>query len=127
MLHVYWHWTDIPDIWRAVFGLGRIFRLERLAIFMTQVSSMARAWSQKISSEAMHVYMGENWFSFSAAQIRSPGRQMRPINHPWSGGRLANLPVIHCLEMHWCGSSHQAGDVTPSIYMMYSESQFVCQ
>ena len=35
----------------------------------------------------------------------SPGCQMRPINHPgdpecrpgWSGGRIANLPVIHCL------------------------------
>ena len=33
------------------------------------------------------------------------GRQMRPINHPgdpecrpgWSGGQLANLPVIHKL------------------------------
>ena len=35
----------------------------------------------------------------------SPGCQMRPINHPgdpecrpgWSGGRIANLPVIQCL------------------------------
>ena len=55
--------------------------------------------SYSCSLSTSHLYFG--WYS--AAQLRSPGRQMRPINHPgdpesrrgWSGGRLTKLRVIY--------------------------------
>ena len=50
-----------------------------------------------------HNYHNLNISLNSAAQIRSPGRQMRTINRPgdpechrgWSGGRLINLSIFN--------------------------------
>ena len=71
----------------VVFGLGRIFRLERSA-FHDRVSSAARAWGHKFSSEAM----GENRFSLWSYHI---GTVFESIQLSFDIYRVSNHHLVH--------------------------------
>ena len=54
------------SMWKCLFSSVQArqnFQARALGDFHDQVSSVARAWSHKFSSEAMHVYMGGSRFS----------------------------------------------------------------
>ena len=88
-----------------MFGLGRIFRLERTAIFMTRVLSAARAWGHKFSSEAMHVYMGENKFSLWSYHI---GTVFKRSQLSLDIYKVSNHHIIHDI--------HQMTSGLPNLY-----------
>ena len=54
------------------------FQARALGAFHGRVSSTARAWGHKFSSEAMHVYMGENRFSLWSYHIGTVFKSIQP-------------------------------------------------
>ena len=85
--HYIYHKEDTKVV---VFGLGRIFRLERSVFFMAE--SAARAWGHKFSSEAMHVYMGEKRFSLWSYHI---GTVFKSIQLSFDIYRFSNHHLVH--------------------------------
>ena len=68
------------------------FQARALGNFHDRVSSVARAWGHKFSSEAMHVYMGENMFSLWNYHI---GTVFRSIQLSFDIYRVSNHHLVH--------------------------------
>ena len=62
------NWLDLSDMDTSV-RTRQNFQARALGDFHGRVSNTARAWGHKFSSEAMHVYMGENKFSICSYHI----------------------------------------------------------
>ena len=65
------------------------FQAQALGDFHDRVSSAARAWGHKFSSEAMHVYMGENSFSLWSYHV------FNSIQLSFDIYRVSNHHLIH--------------------------------
>ena len=68
------------------------FQAPALGAFHGQVSRAARAWGRKFSSEAMHVYMGENKFSLCSYHI---GTVFKSIQLSFDIYRVSNHHLVH--------------------------------
>ena len=68
------------------------FQARALGTFHGRVSSAARAWGHKFSSEAMHVYMGENRFSLWSYHI---GTVFKSIQLSFDIYRVSNRHLVH--------------------------------
>ena len=68
------------------------FQARVLGDFHDRVSSAARAWGHKFSSEALHVYMGENRFSLWSCPI---GTVFKSIQLSFDIYRVSNHHLVH--------------------------------
>ena len=68
------------------------FQARALGAFHGRVSSAARAWGHKFSSEAMHVYMGENRFSLWSYHI---GTVFKSIQLSFDIHRVSNHHSVY--------------------------------
>ena len=68
------------------------FQARALGAFHGRVSSAARAWGHKFSSEAMHVYMGENRFSLWSYHI---GTVFKSIQLSFYIYRVSNHHLVY--------------------------------
>ena len=68
------------------------FQARALGDFHDRVSSAARAWGHKFSSEALHVYMGENRFSLWSYPI---GTVFKSIQLSFDIYRVSNHHLVH--------------------------------
>ena len=84
MIHYGWHITSVQT--------RQNFQARALVDFHDRVSSMARAWGHKFSSEAMHVYMGENRFSLWSYHF---GIVFKIIQLSFDMYRVSNHHLVH--------------------------------
>ena len=78
--------------WHICNSSVRTFQARALGAFHGRVSSTARAWGHKFSSEAMHVYMGENRFSLWSYHI---GTVFKSIQPSFDIYRVSNHHLVH--------------------------------
>ena len=81
------------------------FQARALGNFHDRVSSAARAWGHKFSSEAMHVYMGENRFSLWSYHI---GTVFKCSQLSFDIYKVSNHHLIHDI--------HQMTSGLPNLY-----------
>ena len=81
------------------------FQARALGDFHDRVSSAARAWGHKFSSEAMHVYMGENRFSLWSYHI---GTVFKRSQLSFDIYKVSNHHLIHDI--------HQMTSGLPNLY-----------
>ena len=92
---VHWCTTDNKSALVQVMASGRTrqnFQARALGAFHGRVSSAARAWGHKFSSEAMHVYMGENRFSLWSYHI---GTVFKSIQLSFYIYRVSNHHLVY--------------------------------
>ena len=73
------------------------FQARALGAFHGRVSSVARAWGHKFSSEAMHVYMGKNRFSLWSYHI---GTVFKSIQLSLDIYRVSNHHLVLVHDIH---------------------------
>ena len=87
-------------IMTVVFGLGRIFRLERSAIFMTEF------WARlELGAIHFHVYMGENRFSLWSYHIGTVFKR-----------RQLSFDIYKVSNHHFIHDIHQMTSGLPNLY-----------
>ena len=114
------------------------FQARALGDFHDRVSSAARAWGHKFSSEAMHVYMGENMFSlwnyyigtvFKSIQLsidiyRVSNHHLYPSNDWWTTQFIQTSMSHHILPflrriLGWRTSRHACRLVVANVTFQY--------
>ena len=84
--------SNVKNIFHIISHSVRNFQARALGAFHGRVSSTARAWGHKFSSEAMHVYMGENRFSLWSYHI---GTVFKSIQLSFDIHRVSNHHSVY--------------------------------